>query len=169
MRLFKDSEKEELKKLVKSCLLEISKLRLELNKCRNKLKKLKNEGYEAEIRNKNLEIINLKNIIQEKDKKIKVLKEELSKKDKKLKKLEKYIEALTSKPKPGLTSFQSQIYHLLPSKKASAKELHDFVKKVGFKELKFESMLNILKALEREGYARRYETNNGTLWEKINK
>jgi len=169
----KDSEKEELKRLVKACMLEISKLKLELEKCekrRDESEKL--EKLKEELAKKDKHIMEFERLLKEKDKVIENLNKILSEKEAQIQELEKiegYFDKLTAKPKKDLTSFQSQIYRLLPEKKATTEKLHSFIQDIGFKDLKYENMLQILRNLERKGYLRSYNEGDEIVWEKIEK
>ena len=61
---------------------------------------------------------------------------------------------MIAKPLPGLTSFQSQIYQLLPDAK-SATELYDYLLELGFTDLEKENFAKTLKALEKREYYQR--------------
>lgn len=76
-----------------------------------------------------------------------------------------YFSAMISKPLPGLTSFQSQIYHLLPDAK-SASELYDYLMELGFSELEKESFAKTLKALEKRDYCQRARDGDRIIWVK---
>jgi len=169
----KDSEKEELRRLVKACMLEISKLELELEKCEQRKDNTKRLGLlEEELRKKDEHINELEKLLKEKDSVIDNLNKILTEKEAQIKELEKiegYFKKLTAKPKKDLTSFQSQIYRLLPDGKATTENLHSFIQDIGFKDLKYENMLQILRNLERKGYFRSYKSGDGILWEKIEK
>ncbi len=176
MRFMKDTEKEQLKRLVKACMLEISKLKMDLKKCKEQgqnasFDSSKVDELKSAIEIKNTRIKELENFIKEKDHAIKKLNSAIDEKDAQIKDLEKiktYFEALTAKPKSDLTSFQSQVYLLLPSEKSNTKTMHEFIKEVGFKELSFDNMLHILRNLERKGYFKSYPAEgNDVLWEKI--
>ena len=73
---------------------------------------------------------------------------------------------MTEKPLPGLTSFQSQIYHILPDA-MSASELYDYLESIGFAELKKENFAKTLKALEKRGYYQRAKDEDKIIWVKI--
>ncbi len=169
----KDSEKEELRRLVKACMLEISKLELELERCKKrKDESEKLEKLEEELATKEEHIKELEKLLKEKDKVIENLNKILSEKESQIEELEKikgYFDKLTAKPKKNLTSFQSQIYRLLPEGKATTEKLHSFIKNIGFKDLKYENMLQILRNLERKGYFRSYNGDDDIIWEKIEK
>ena len=109
MPLLKDTEREQLRQLVKACLLEISKLKIELKKCQKESSKTTDtesirirafkEEFNGRLREKDDEIAQLNNIIKERS-------EEIAE----LEKIKVYFEAIISRPKKDLTSFQSQIY-----------------------------------------------------------
>lgn len=80
-------------------------------------------------------------------------------------KFKNYFSAMISKPLPGLTSFQSQIYHLLPDAQ-SASELYDYLMELGFTELEKESFAKTLKALEKRGYCQRARDGDKIIWVK---
>ncbi|MDI9623846.1 MAG: hypothetical protein QFX38_03045 [Methanothermobacter sp.] len=169
----KDSEKEELRRLVKACMLEISKLELELENCKKrKDESEKLERLEKELAKKDERIKELEKFLKEKDKLIENLNKILSEKEAQIEELERirgYFNKLTAKPKKNLTSFQSQIYRLLPKGKATTEKLHSFIQDIGFKDLKYENMLQILRNLERKGYFRSYNRGDDIIWEKIEK
>jgi vacuolar-type H+-ATPase subunit I/STV1 len=184
MRFMKDTEKEQLKRLVKACMLEISKLKMDLKKCKEENKNSIQESSKvnelqesskvnelnSKIQIKNNRIQVLENFIKEKDNAIKKLQSSLDEKDSQIIELEKiktYFEALTAKPKSDLTSFQSQVYLLLPHEKSDTSKLHEFIKEVGFKELSYDNMFHILRNLERKGYFKSYQDNDEVMWEKI--
>lgn len=173
MRFVKDPEKDQLKRLVKACMLEISKLKMDLKKCQDSNKECeKVEEFQREIEKKETRIKELKNSINNNDKTIQELKTTLNNKESYIKELEEiktYFEALTAKPKRDLTSFQSQVYLLLPSDKSNTRRMHNFIKKVGFTELSYENMFHILRNLERKGYFKSHQSGEEILWEKIPK
>jgi vacuolar-type H+-ATPase subunit I/STV1 len=175
MRFMKDTEKEQLKRLVKACMLEISKLKMDLKKCKEENKNSIQESSKVNELNSKIQIKNnriqvLENFIKEKDNAIKKIQSSLDEKDSQIIELEKiktYFEALTAKPKSDLTSFQSQVYLLLPHEKSDTSKLHEFIKEVGFKELSYDNMFHILRNLERKGYFKSYQDNDEVMWEKI--
>ena len=76
MPLLKDTESEQLRQLVKACLLEISKLKFELKKCQKEssssvdtevIQKSIKEEYHLQIQKKDAEIVELNTIIKDKD------------------------------------------------------------------------------------------------------
>ncbi len=119
MPLLKDNEREQLRQLVKACLLEISKLKIELKKSQNESKN--SIKLETELVNKkNHEIEKLEMALEEKDKKISEFMDILSEKNAEideLGKIKRHFDALTARPKKDLTSFQSQVYQLLNTDK----------------------------------------------------
>lgn len=168
MAFLKDTEREQLRQLVKACLLEISKLKIELKKCQkessrslilehSKLQELQKD-QEKIIQKKEEEIQELRNLIEEKDLKIK-----------ELQKIKNQFKLLTQKPKKDLTSFQSNIYLLLPDKEDNVGNLFDWITDMGFTELTLQNFEHALRNLERKGYfSSRY--NKGTvMWKKIYK
>jgi predicted RNase H-like nuclease (RuvC/YqgF family) len=171
MPLLKDNEREQLRQLVKACLLEISKLKIELKKCQTESK---NSGkLDTELVNKkNQEIEELKQALEEKDGKIAELMGLLDKKNDELEELQKikrHFDALTARPKKDLTSFQSQVYQLLNMDKCTTQELYEQILDIGFKELSFDNFNSILRNLERKGYFKSFKENETTLWQKIDK
>jgi len=171
MPLLKDNEREQLRQLVKACLLEISKLKIELKKCQTESK---NSGkLDTELVNKkNQEIEELKLALEEKEEKIAELMGLLDEKNGELKELEKikiHFDALTARPKKDLTSFQSQVYQLLSMDKCTTQELYERILDIGFKELSFDNFNSILRNLERKGYFESFKENETTFWQKIEK
>ena len=171
MPLLKDNEREQLRQLVKACLLEISKLKIELKKCQTESK---NSGkLDTELVNKrNQEIEELKLALEEKEDKIAELMGLLDEKNAELKELKKikiHFDALTARPKKDLTSFQSQVYQLLSMDKCNTQELYEQILDIGFKELSFDNFNSILRNLERKGYFESFKENETTFWQKIEK
>jgi hypothetical protein len=179
MPLLKDTEREQLRQLVKACLLEISKLKIELKKCQKessnsietddvRIKALKeelqehvlkkDEEIEENLQNKEEEIIHLNQIIQEKDDEIKQLET-----------IKKNFEAIISPPKKNLTSFQSQIYKLLPYEEDTSVNLFSQLKKIGFTELSNDNFEHALRNLERKGYFESNVRGKTTLWKKLDR
>ncbi|MDP3623335.1 MAG: hypothetical protein Q8R66_05320 [Methanobacteriaceae archaeon] len=173
MRFMKDPEKDQLKRLVKACMLEISKLKMDLKKCTETNQECKKSTQlQHKIEKKEERIKELENFLKEKNKTIADLKNDLGDKNDYINDLEEiktYFEALTAKPKRDLTSFQSQVYLLLPPEKSNTHKMHAFIKKVGFNELSYDNMFHILRNLERKGYFKSYQINEETIWEKIQK
>jgi hypothetical protein len=178
MPLLKDTEREQLRQLVKACLLEISKLKIELKKCQKESSNstsddLKVEALKQElndhIQRKDEEIqVN----IQEKDEEIKVLKAMIGERDQKIQDLETiklYFEAVISPPRRNLTSFQSQIYELLPYEEQDTVILFSHLRNIGFTELSHDNLESALKNLERKGYFESRVDNGKTLWKKLEK
>ncbi|NYB52284.1 MAG: hypothetical protein HVN35_07000 [Methanobacteriaceae archaeon] len=168
MAILKDTEREQLRQLVKACLLEISKLKIDLKKCQkessknilqehSKLQKLQTE-QEKELSKKEDEIKKLLNLIEEKDLKIK-----------ELEKVKDQFKLLTQKPKNDLTYFQSNIYLLLPDKEDEMENLYESIIDLGFKELTLQNFEHALRNLERKGYFSSREENGKILWKKIEK
>lgn len=167
MALLKDNDNEQLRQLVKACLLEISKLKIELKKCqRESSETVENNDSISEMEE------DTQNKLLEKEKEINDLQELLEKKNRKLEELEiikLHFNALTAKPKKDLTSFQSQVYQLLPQEEDTLENLYNHITEVGFSELSSNNFEHILRNLERKGY---YETNkqdDAVYWKKINK
>lgn len=168
MAILKDTEREQLRQLVKASLLEISKLKMELKKCQKessqsmihehgKLQELKVE-QENEIREKENEIQELLKLVQERDQKIT-----------ELEKVKERFKLLTQKPKKDLTSFQSNIYLLLPEKEDNLENLYDSIICLGYKELTLQNFEHALRNLERKGYFKSRVDMDITLWKKLEK
>ncbi len=167
MALLKDTEREQLRQLVKASLLEISKLKFELKKCQHESSKnIDNESihnksikdYDKLILKKNEEIIRLKEIISERDGEIVELET-----------IKGYFQSMISRPKKDLTSFQSQLYYLLPSQDETIENLYAHITNIGFSELSIENFTHALKNMERKGYFVSNEENGAVLWKKIEK
>ena len=104
MPLLKDTEREQLRQLVKACLLEISKLKIELKKCQKESSKSADtesiqvqaiqDEFQTQIKHKDEKIAQINLILQEKDDEIK-----------ELEKIRVYFEAIIARPKKDLTSF----------------------------------------------------------------
>ena len=168
MAILKDTEREQLRQLVKACLLEISKLKIDLKKCQNESSKsiIAEHGKLQELK------IEQENKITEKEHEISKLMKELDEKDLKIKELLKVqdrFKLLTQKPKKDLTSFQSNIYLLLPDKEDNVENLYDSIVDLGFTEISHQNFEHALRNLERKGYFRSKENNGNILWKKIDK
>jgi Uncharacterized conserved protein len=168
MAFLKDTEREQLRQLVKACLLEISKLKIELKKCQkesskslvqehSKLQELQKE-QDKHLQKKEEEIQELVKKLEEKDLKIK-----------ELKKVKNLFKLLTQKPKRDLTSFQSNIYLLLPDKEDNLENLFEWIIDMGFTELTLQNFEHALRNLERKGYFRSRESHGNVFWKKIDK
>jgi len=168
MPLLKDTEREQLRQLVKACLLEISKLKIELKKSQNessistetesiRIKDVKEE-YNGYIARKDEEIARLNDIIRDKENEIADLE-----------KIKEYFEAIISRPKKDLTSFQSQIYEILPYDEDTSENLYSKLKTIGFSELSNENFEHALRNLERKGYFKSTADGEKILWKKIGK
>jgi len=165
MPLLKDTEREQLRQLVKACLLEISKLKIELKKCQKESSKSTDtesiqikavkEEFQDQIDDKNDEIAQLNLLIKEKENKIA-----------ELEKIRVYFEAIISRPKKDLTSFQSQIYELLPLEEDTSENLYAKLKNIGFSDLSNENFEHALRNLERKGYFESRDDGDTTLWKK---
>jgi len=168
MAILKDTEREQLRQLVKACLLEISKLKIELKKCQKESSKIMIQEHtklqemnivqETKLQNKEDENRKLMKLLEEKDSKI----EELQK-------VKERFKLLTQKPKQDLTSFQSNIYLLLPEKEDNLKNLYDSIIDLGFNELTPQNFEHALRNLERKGYFRSREDNGIIMWKKVDK
>lgn len=166
MPLLKDTEREQLRQLVKACLLEISKLKIELKKCQKESSKSTDtesiqikavkEEFQDQIDDKNDEIAQLNLLIKEKENKIA-----------ELEKIRVYFEAIISRPKKDLTSFQSQIYELLPLEEDTSENLYAKLKTIGFSDLSNENFEHALRNLERKGYFESRNDGDTTLWKKL--
>ncbi|MGB9936800.1 MAG: hypothetical protein ACPK7O_03715 [Methanobacterium sp.] len=170
MAILKDTEREQLRQLVKACLLEISKLKIELKKCQTESSNC--VKLEKQVDEKNQEINELKNSLNKKDDELTKLKVLIKEKDAQLKdnnKIKYYFDALTARPKKDLTSFQSQIYQLLDTGKNTAEDHHKHIKNIGFTELSLDNLTSILRNLERKGYFKSYNEDGIIFWKKIEK
>jgi hypothetical protein len=168
MAFLKDTEREQLRQLVKACLLEISKLKIELKKSQNESSnstenvdnriKAVQEEFSKHLAIKDEEISKLNNIIDDKEYEIT-----------ELEKIKVYFEAIISRPKKDLTSFQFQIYELLPYKEDTKENLYLKLKTLGFNELSNENFEHALRNLERKGYFISSSKGEKILWKKIDK
>jgi hypothetical protein len=168
MALLKDNESEQLRQLVKACLLEISKLKIEVKKCQKESSRFRNK---ENLQIKEFKIKEQKRIV-EKEKEINKLKVLLDKRELELSELRKIkfrFDALTAKPKKDLTSFQSQIYQLLPYEEDNVDNLYIYIKDVGFSELSRENFEHVLKNLGRKGYLQSFNHFDEILWKKLDK
>lgn len=167
MALLKDNDNEQLRQLVKACLLEISKLKMELKKCqRGSSKSIENNDSLLEIKE------DTQNKLLEKEKEINDLQELLEKKNQKLEELEiikLHFNALTAKPKKDLTSFQSQVYQLLPEKVDTLENLYTHITEIGFSELSNDNFEHVMRNLARKGYYESFTQNDALYWKKIDK
>ncbi|MGB7968370.1 MAG: hypothetical protein WCF28_02215 [Methanobacterium sp.] len=168
MALLKDTEREQLRQLVKACLLEISKLKIELKKSQNETTvssetesiriKVVQEEFNNHLIKKDEEIAQLQDIIQNKE-------DEIAE----LEKIKVNFEAIISRPKKDLTSFQSQIYLLLPYDEDTSENLYTKLRTIGFSELSNENFEHALRNLERKGYFISTPEGDRVLWKKIEK
>nr|WP_319372728.1 hypothetical protein [uncultured Methanobacterium sp.] len=168
MAFLKDTEREQLRQLVKACLLEISKLKIELKKCQ------KESSRSMVLEHSKLQELqkDQDKTIQKKEDEIKGLVKQLEEKDLKIKELQKIknqFKLLTQKPKKDLTSFQSNIYLLLPDKEDNLENLFDWIIDMGFTELTMQNFEHALRNLERKGYFRSRNNNGTVMWKKIDK
>lgn len=168
MAFLKDTEREQLRQLVKACLLEISKLKIELKKCQkessrslvlehSKLQELQKD-QDKTIQKMEDEIQGLVKQLEEKNLKIKELEE-----------IKNQFKLLTQKPKKDLTSFQSNVYLLLPDKEDNLENLFEWIIDMGFTELTMQNFEHALRNLERKGYFRSRNNNGTVMWKKIDK
>ncbi|MCK9150855.1 hypothetical protein [Methanobacterium alcaliphilum] len=173
MRFMKDTEKDQLKSLVKACMLEISKLKMDLKKSREMNKDTENsQNLEHDLKSRDLKIQELENALKTKNESINKLENIINEKENYICELEEvktYFQAVTAKPKRDLTSFQFQVYQLLPSEKGNTKKMHGLIKAIAFNELSYDNMFHILKNLERKGYFKSYKSGSDIIWEKIEK
>jgi hypothetical protein len=112
------------------------------------------------------------NEITKKDEKISQLNNTLRNKENEIAELEKirvYFEAIISRPKKDLTSFQSQIYELLPYDEDTSENLYLKLKSIGFTELSNENFDHALRNLERKGYFSSSIKADKIFWKKIDK
>lgn len=168
MAILKDTEREQLRQLVKACLLEISKLKIELKKCQKESSKIiiqehtklqeMNIKQEKKLQNKEDENRKLMKLLEEKDSQIEELRT-----------VKERFKLLTQKPKKDLTSFQSNIYLLLPEKEDNLKNLYDSIIDLGFNELTHQNFEHALRNLERKGYFTSREENGIVFWKKLEK
>lgn len=102
---------------------------------------------------------------------IEYLEDVINQKDAQINEISKYkdyFEVMIAKPKSNLTSFQSQLYQLLPDNK-SASELYSYIVDIGFTELEKENFANALKTLEKKGYYERVRSGEKIIWKKTGK
>ena len=168
MALLKDTEREQLRQLVKACLLEISKLKIELKKSQNETTvstetesiqiKAVQEEFNNHLLKKDEEIAQLHNVIHEKENEIA-----------ELEKIKVNFEAIISRPKKDLTSFQSQIYELLSYDEDTIENLYLKLRTIGFSELSNENFEHALRNLERKGYFISTPDGERILWKKIDR
>jgi chromosome segregation ATPase len=166
MGLLKNEDNEQLRQLVKACLLEISKLKIELKKCQKESSKASDDRALLELKE------GVESKLLEKEKEINNLQELLEKKDQKLEELEiirYHFNALTAKPKKDLTSFQSQVYQLLPAEEDTMENLYTHITEIGFSELSSENFEHVIRNLERKGYFESYQKDDEVYWQKIDK
>jgi hypothetical protein len=168
MSFLKDNnEREQLRQLVKACLLEISKLKIELRKCQKEsLRSETKDDVQIKAEEDN------QKKIQEKEKEIAKLNKIIKSKNDEIEELEKirgHFKLLISKPKKDLTSFQSQMYQLLPDGSETAENLYSYIQDLGFDELSYENFEYVLKNLERKGYFESSQEKKRVLWKKIEK
>ena len=88
---------------------------------------------------------------------------------KELETIKERYDALIAPPKVDLTSFQSQIYNLIPEKPMNAVEIHQYIKKVAFDKITLTSINNIIKNFLRKGYMEIKEDGEYPTYIKINK
>jgi chromosome segregation ATPase len=168
MALLKDTEREQLRQLVKACLLEISKLKIELKKSQNETTvstetesiriKAVQEEFNNHLIKKDEEIAQLQAVIHDKENEIA-----------ELEKIKVNFKAIIARPKKDLTSFQSQIYELLPYNEDTTENLYSKLRTIGFSELSNENFEHALRNLERKGYFMSTTEGENVLWKKIDR
>ena len=164
--------KSEYDKLVKENSLKDQKI--------DRLEKIKDLFTELEAKNnadskdveklqnkvKDIESGNDEDLIKENE----VLKEEIQSKDndiERLKEIETLYHKLIIPPKNDLTSFQSQVFNLIPDEPSTAEEIHKYIKRVAFDKISLKSIENILKKLIRKGYMESHEDGDKLVYTKI--
>jgi len=166
MPMLKDKDCEQLRQLVKACLLEISKLKIELKKCQLESSETGDEEALSELKE------DVESKLLEKEKQINDLQDCIDQKNRKLEELEiikLHFNALTEKPKKDLTSFQSQVYQLLPAEEDTLANLYAHITEIGFSELSSENFEHVIRNLERKGYFKSFEKDEAVYWKKIDK
>jgi chromosome segregation ATPase len=172
MAFLKDTEREQLRQLVKACLLEISKLKIQLKKCQKESSQKTSENLlieELKLESQN-KLDEKDQILKNKDDKINSLNVFLQKQEKQINELRKvklHFDAITAKPKTDLTSFQSQIYQLLPETEDTIEKLYNYITSIGFSELSNENFEYLLRNLERKNYCQSRSHNNQIYWKKL--
>lgn len=170
MAILKDTETEQLRQLVKACLLEISKLKIENKKCQ-KTSNADINHVKSQLNEKDQQILQYEKLIMEKEKEIKDLNDLIKEKDFQIKHNEKirfYFDALTARPKKDLTSFQSQVYQLMGTERTTISDHYNKITDV-FTELSLDNFNSILRNLERKGYVKSFKEKNDILWQKVDK
>ncbi|MGZ7050133.1 MAG: hypothetical protein ACXVHO_09010 [Methanobacterium sp.] len=171
MKILKDNDREQLRQLVKACLLEISKLKIELKKCQSEYKtSIKQER--GLLDKKNQEIQEIQVLIHKMETENNKLKDVIGDMEAQLeesKNVKLYFKALTAKPKKDISSFQSQIYQLISVHKNTAEEHYKQIISIGFTELSLDNFNSILRNLERKGYFRSSKEDGKIFWQKIEK
>jgi hypothetical protein len=170
MPILKDTEREQLRQLVKACLLEISKLKIELKKIQKESNASINQE-KNQVNEKNQQILEFQKLLDKKEAEINRLTSIIEEKDAQLeegKKIKFYFDALTARPKKDLTSFQSQVYQLLDTDKSTIEDLYPKITEI-FTELSLDNFNSILRNLERKGYVKSYKEDGTILWQKIEK
>lgn len=121
-----------------------------------------------------LESDNIKNKEKSNKRKIQKIQNELKscrEANKELELIKANYKKLTSSPKKDLTSFQSQIYYLIPDKPMNSQEIHSYIRENAFKDLSYNNVNNIIRGLERKGYLKPEdpENSNGGNWIRTGK
>ena len=170
MPILKDTEREQLRQLVKACLLEISKLKIELKKCQKEsTASIKQE--KSYVDEKNQQILELQKLLDEKKTEINSLNDIIKEKEiqfEEYKKIKFYFDALTARPKKDLTSFQSQVYQLLGTHNGTIEDHYQQIIDI-FTELSLANFNSILRNLERKGYFKSSKEDGKIIWQKIEK
>ena len=168
MAILKDTEREQLRQLVKACLLEISKLKIELKKCQKESSKIMIKEH-SKLQEMNIKQEKKLQMKEDENRKLVKLLDEKDSQIEDLKKIKERFKLLTQKPKKDLTTFQSNIYLLLPEKEGRLENLYDSIIDLGFKELTDQNFEHALRNLERKGYFKSREENGIVLWKKLEK
>ncbi|MDR3063790.1 MAG: hypothetical protein LBU40_06625, partial [Methanobrevibacter sp.] len=150
-----------------------------LTECQNKILKLqedlklisqKNKVYENEISNYKNKINVFEENAKSHENEIKEYLDNINKQNDlidELKKYKKYFYALTAPPLKNLSSFQSQVYNLVPEKPTEINELFEFIRDTAFSSLTLSNLNNVLKSLENKGFMTHSEDDDKILWSKL--
>ena len=170
-----------LKDTAKASLLDIRKLKIELKNyqdetSRNNRKNIKIQEYKEknnkQLQEKEQKLKEWEAELKAKEKELPALLDLLNQQNEKIKELHKfksYFDALTTKPKKDLTSFQFQIYQMLPVDEDTLENHYTFITEIGFSELSGENFEHILYNLEKKGYFQSYTCEDVIFWKKIEK
>ncbi|KZX11718.1 hypothetical protein [Methanobrevibacter curvatus] len=150
-----------------------------LSECQNKILKLqedlkltsqKNKVYENEISNYKNKINVFEENAKSHENEIKEYLDNINKQNDlidELKKYKKYFYALTAPPLKNLSSFQSQVYNLVPETPTEINELFEFIRDTAFSSLTLSNLNNVLKSLENKGFMTHSEDDDKILWSKL--